>query len=67
MKGKYTWQINVIKKVMCLVIVITMLAGDFIWPIKLWSIAKDSSEIEGSTIAQEDENASANVEAERIK
>ena len=45
MEGKYakekTKTNSIIKKIILMAVVVTMLAGDFIFPIKLWSIAKE--------------------------
>ena len=66
MKGKYAKEKvktnGIIKKIIFMALVATMLAGDFILPIKLWSIAKEYAEIEKSitSSASSNENANAN-------
>ena len=57
---------SILKKLILMAVIVTMLAGDFILPIKLLSIAKEISKIENSTIAKEaentDDNTNANIE-----
>ena len=50
MKGKLKTlkQNSIIKKFILIAVIITMLSGDFILPIKLYSIAKEYEEIEKS-------------------
>ena len=68
MKGNYakekTKTNSIIKKLIFVVIVITMLAGDFILPIKLWSIAKEYSEIAKNITASASETTNANSSEE---
>ena len=69
MKGKYVKEKvktnSIIKKLIFMAIIVTMLAGDFILPIKLWSIAKEYAEIEknitASASASSSENANENA------
>ena len=55
-----TKSLGFIKKVILIAVVITMLAGDFILPVKLWSIAKEYEKLEQSITASEDETSNSN-------
>ena len=67
MKGKYAKEKvktnSIIKKLIFMAIIVTMLAGDFILPIKLWSVAKEYAEIEKNTTASASSSENANENA----
>ena len=62
MKGKFakekTKTNSIFKKIVLMAIIVTMLAGDFILPVKLWSIAKEYEKIENSISADANETSS---------
>lgn len=65
MKGSYakekTKTNSILKKIILIAIIVTMLAGDFILPIKLWSIAKEIEKIENSISTNKNESSSDNL------
>ena len=65
MKGKYAKEKvktnSMLKKLILMAIIVTMLAGDFILPIKLWSVAKEIENIQNSISAVENEASSSNL------
>ena len=62
MKGKFakekTKTNSIFKKLILMATIVTMLAGDFILPVKLWSIAKEIEKQENSISANENETLS---------
>ena len=67
MKGNYakekTKTNSIIKKLIFILVVVTMLAGDFILPIKLWSIAKEYEDLQKSITVNASSNANENENA----
>ena len=68
MKGNYakekTKNLSFVKRLILMAIIVTMLAGDFILPVKLWSIAKEIEKQENSISANENETLSNNLNDE---
>ena len=68
MKGSYakekTKNLSFVKRLILMAIIVTMLAGYFILPVKLWSIAKEIEKQENSISTNENETLSNNLNDE---